>query len=445
MAILLAVQAFCGLFLINPVGQHINRHTHEWWDNGTLLSRMRHFGVYVFFVSLLGGLAIIFLLEHSSRFEMLLALATILLAVNAGTWSATFIFMLNMLGFRTWAVFLAIIAILLGLLASIILVQWFHGAASWLLGQMLGALVGALWARHVLYSRVRKVEGTSSMATLLDRNVVLAYCLPLAISTGFMWVQTSGYRFMVGHHWGLDALGFLAVGLLLASQIWALVETLVQQFLLPLFFRRITGTDESSHIVAMSDLLNLVGPIYLVLAGAMFVGASSIVALLTTSQFADATLFLCFGICIELCRVLGNLAGQAAQITKNTRSLWFPYFLGALVVVAGIGGAGFLDNEIVWVGYVLSAAALMTLLAMARAMYRQVAFSLNGRRWLQGSMVMLLLAMQVVWLGKPYDMLSALIVVLLTALVSVLAVYFMSRNEPALRRFLVVDLRGSNS
>ena len=59
LALLVAVQMFCGLFLINPVGQHINLHTHAWWDSGTLLSRLKSYRLYVLAVSLVGGVLVL--------------------------------------------------------------------------------------------------------------------------------------------------------------------------------------------------------------------------------------------------------------------------------------------------------------------------------------------------------------------------------------------------
>ena len=55
--LLAAFQGFCGLLLINPVGQHINRNTHAWWDDGTLLKRFAGFNIYLSAVS--GGIAIV--------------------------------------------------------------------------------------------------------------------------------------------------------------------------------------------------------------------------------------------------------------------------------------------------------------------------------------------------------------------------------------------------
>ena len=50
LALLLTVQMFCGLFLINPVGQHINFHTHAWWDDGTLMVRLGAYQRYILVV-----------------------------------------------------------------------------------------------------------------------------------------------------------------------------------------------------------------------------------------------------------------------------------------------------------------------------------------------------------------------------------------------------------
>ncbi len=55
LALLIAVQTFCGLFLINPIGQHINLHTHAWWDDGTLMARLKSYRRYIFVVSFVGA------------------------------------------------------------------------------------------------------------------------------------------------------------------------------------------------------------------------------------------------------------------------------------------------------------------------------------------------------------------------------------------------------
>ena len=56
LSLLVVLQMFCGLILINPVGQYINLHTHAWWDDGSLLPRLKKYRNYVLGVSCIGAL-----------------------------------------------------------------------------------------------------------------------------------------------------------------------------------------------------------------------------------------------------------------------------------------------------------------------------------------------------------------------------------------------------
>src|SRR5450759_367973 len=109
LALLITVQMFCGLFLINPVGQHINLHTHAWWDDGTLMARLKSYRRYVFVVSLVGLAVVLGMGKHHSVEQLLWTAAAMLAMVVAGTWNATLIPMLNMLGFRAASVLWGII------------------------------------------------------------------------------------------------------------------------------------------------------------------------------------------------------------------------------------------------------------------------------------------------------------------------------------------------
>jgi O-antigen/teichoic acid export membrane protein len=106
-ALLAAFQLFCGLFLVNPVGQHINRHTHAWWDDGTLMSRLARYNYYIIGVSLFISLPVM-VWWHKSQTNMgngyvgyaLMAGVAVASIVYLGTWNSTLVPMLNLLGFR---------------------------------------------------------------------------------------------------------------------------------------------------------------------------------------------------------------------------------------------------------------------------------------------------------------------------------------------------------
>jgi len=441
LAILVAVQAFCGLFLVSPVSQHINRYTHQWWDDGTLLARFAFYGKYVFVVALIGVAAVYLFVTFSNVEDTLFAGFAMLVIVNAATWNATTVFMLNMLGFRASSVIWATVTVVVALMGSVAFMFWIPNATAWLFGQALGMAIGALGAGRVLRQSAYKPAHLPQVHSLISRAEVLSYCFPLAIATGLMWLQVSGYRFVVRAYWGVEALGYAAVGLLMAGQIWGLAETLVQQFLYPFFFRRISQANQSESQDALSDLLNFMGPLYLVLAGATFVGAPYILKLLAAPQYMGAEIFVRFGAAIECCRVLGNLLSQAAQVTKQTRSLALPYAAGATVAIGLMLISGNQGGSIVWVGVVLTLGALVCMLSLAMAMYQQVAYVLERRRWSVGILAMLLLTVPAWWLEQPEGWGETLGVILMIAIAVGVIMLGMIWNNAALQRLLAINLR----
>lgn len=441
LALLIAVQVFCGLFLVNPVGQHINRHTHQWWDDGTLLHRLASYGRYILGVAIFGAIAVFAFVVQPSFEQTVFSALAMLLMVNATTWNATSIPMLNMLGFRASSVVWAVVTVVVALFASFVLVSWMPTSTAWFFGQAVGMTVGALGAWRSLCQHTHHVASSVGVFPLLDRAVIVSYCLPLAVATGFMWLQLSGYRFVVRAYWGVELLGYAAVGLLLAGQIWSLVETMSQQFLYPLFYRRINQASIQVSQTAMSDLLNFMGPLYLVLAGATFLGAPYILKLLAAPQYADAEIFVRFGVGIECCRVLGNLLGQAAQVTKKTQSLALPYAVGAAITIGLMLLVGEHSAGIIWVGLVLLAAAMVTLFIMGIAMYRQIPFTLDARRWLWGLAIMAVLCLPAWWLTRPKNWGETIGMLLVIGFISGSIMLRLMYKNAALQRLLAVKLR----
>lgn len=441
LALLVVVQLFCGLFLINPVGQYINRHTHEWWDDGTLLARLTAYRNYVLGVCALGAVITLVVSRQQDLGQLIVTVTAMVLMVGAGTWNATVIPMLNMVGYRWESVAWAVATSVGGLISSVMLMQWEATATYWFLGQSLGMVLGALGAALVLQHHARLTSHAARSLSFLNLHTIISYCLPLALATGFMWLQLSGYRFVVKMYWGLEALGYLAVGFLVVNQIWILVETLAQQFLYPLFYRRITGADANSSSAALSDLLNVMGPLYLVLAGTTFLGAPYILKLLAAPHYAEAAIFVKLGTAIECCRVLGNLFGNAAQVTKRTQSMAFPYIVGATLSLAMILVAGEYRAELIWVGFSLALAAAVMLLVMRVVMYREVRYTIDVRRWYAGLAIMAMLALTSRWLASPSSWWQTIGVLAAILLLGGVAIAMLLWNSSALARLVAVDLR----
>jgi O-antigen/teichoic acid export membrane protein len=441
LALLITVQMFCGLFLVNPVGQHINLHTHAWWDDGTLMARLKSYRHYVFAVSLVGGVVVLGLGKQNSVEQLFWTAIAMFAMVAAGTWNATLIPMLNMLGFRAASVVWSIITVAIGLTSSIFLVVWLPSAAAWFAGQSIGMVVGALGARYFLgRNAVRSLHSLNKLP-LLDKRTILTYCFPLAVATGFMWMQLSGYRFLIERYWGLAQLGFMAIGLQLAGQIWALAESLAMQFLYPLFYRRVSAHEKQAEVeLAFSDLLNTLVPVYFVLTGLLVLSAPYLLKVLVASQFQSALTFVMLGAGIELCRVLGNLLSNAAHVRRKTKSLTLPYAVGSMTTLFLIYFAGAWQLAISWAGVALMVGAIAMLIVMWIGMHRQVRFTLDAGRWLWSTIFMLTLGAPVLWMPTMSSLGSTIGMLLLIATPAGTAFVALLWKNPALLRLLNVQL-----
>jgi len=445
LALLLAVQMFCGLFLINPVGQHINLHTHAWWDEGTLVTRLGAYQKYILAVSLVGSMAVLGMNKQDSAEHLLWAAAAMFAMIITGTWNATLIPMLNMLGFRAASVFWGIISAVVALASSIFLVVWLPSATAWFVGQAIGMTLGALGAKYVFQRQAIQQSDISSLSpapALIDKRTVLSYCLPLALATGLMWIQLSGYRLVIENYWGLAQLGFLVVGLQVAGQLWGLTETLATQFLYPLFYRRVSAHENEIEVErAFSDLLNTLVPVYFVLTGLLISCAAYLLKLLVAPQFQGAIIFVMLGAGIEMCRVLGNVLSSAAHVRRQTKSLALPYGVGATTTMTLIFLAGTKQMEIAWAGASLLLGAIAMLLVMVAVMYRQIKYSIDIVRFSMGGAVMLAMALVTTWLPSASGIVVSIgMLMLMGALAGTAAVALLWKN-PAALRLLNVQLR----
>jgi len=442
LAILVTIQMLCGLFLINPVGQHINLHTHAWWDDKSILPRLKSFRSYVIAASFFGAAITLSVLDFSSVTATLLAMTAVFFMVVAGTWNATLIPMLNMIGFRGHSVFWAIVTSSTGLIASLLLVTIWASSVAWFTGQAIGMIVGAMGARNQLKKQFSVDIQKKPSAPLLSKDIILGYCLPLSLAAGLMWIQLSGYRFAIQFYWGLTQLGFIAIGLQLAGQIWALVESLAIQFLNPFFFRRVSGQSENEEIeLAVSDLLNTLVPSYLLIAGLTIVTAPYLLKLLVAPEYSDAWYFVAVGALVELCRAVGNVLGNAAHVKRKTLSLATPYAVGAFVILGCLAysGSHHLDIKLAAAG--LMAGAVAMLITMIAKMHKQVRFKLDRWRCMTSFMCMLGMASIAAYAPAASSWTTAIgYITMAFALVAIL-VFIMLWKNPATSRLLSVQLR----
>lgn len=452
--LLLAFQGFCGLILINPVGQHVNRHTHAWWDDSTLLKRLIGYNLYILIVAVFIAIVVViwWLLYPSTDnhfLTSLLAAVAVSAAVYFGTWNGTFIYILNMIGFRGGSVTWMTTTSIVGLVCSTILVYQFHNAASWILGQAAGMAVGAIGAGTMLRKyQAKKAPSNNNpnkLPTLLNKEAIQKYCLPLAAATGLMWLQSTGYRFWVGGAWGVAELGILAIGLSISSQLWAVIEGLAMQFLHPYFFRHITDakTDEKMSAV-LSDMVNVMWPLYAVFAGFNMLFASSLLVILTDVRYHSAITFVMLGGLIEFARCTTNLWSYASQIQRRTTKIILPYAFGGLIVWIAALGLPYFNGNLQTLAMALVVSGVVTCATMVILMQRLHPVVVDFRRGLIALGILMVSIFIAVYIPiHTQGLYQNILFLLLGVFVCGCCMTLLLLRNSALKRLLLVSLRTS--
>ena len=441
LALIVAIQTLCGFFFLNPINQYINLNTHVWWIDGTLLPRLKSYWAFIISVSMIGGMIAAFALPNDNLNSVILAIIAVFLVIGTSNFNSTLIASLNFLYYRTEFAIWSMITALTGLVFSVGLVWWHPTATVWVIGQSIGLLIGALGARAALIQRVEPAHAPDKTLPLLDRTTLYGYCIPVAIANGFMWLQLSGYRFEIELYWGLAELGYLAIGIQIASQIGGLAESLAIQFLFPMFYRRCSEHQNKAEVLStLSDLLNTLAPLYFVLIGSIAAGAPYLLTVLVAGTYRSAANYLVIGAVIEGCRMVANLLGVTSHIMRQPRYLALPYALGSLCTFILITMAGQMSLSVFYTVLAVAAGSMTMLLAMWVNTKRLTSLAVDRRRWILALVWMVLLPIVFQMASTTVTLLEA--IAFLAAIGSasgVVVAVLLYRNE-ALLRLVQVDM-----
>lgn len=449
--LLIAFQSFCGLFLVNPVDQHIFRQTHAWWDDKTLLLKFTQYNRYISVVSVFISLvvAVWWGLENGKDSVLAYDLAAGLAVgclVYFGTWSTALFFTLNMLGFRGESIAWALASVVVGLIISTICAFQNPHALSWIFGQIVGNAIGAFGAWRSLVShgtRTPAPDHPVSFGEFLDFATIRKFCFPLAAATGFMWAQSSGYRFWAGGNWGIAELGILVIGLGVSAQLTAIVESLAMQFLYPFFARQISDAgDISKTSAALSDLMNVLAPVYAIWAGFNAVCASVLLHLLTDSRYHSAVPFVLFGAAIEFARCTTNLWSNTGRAIQQTGGLILPYGIGAAIVAIGSFIIEHFHGELIALAGLLVFAGVATCIAMMIQMQKRLSISVRMPRLVFGISVMFgSFSIAIVAPIEAVSIAQSIAILLVIGVLTLCLIVAVLWRNPALHRLLAAPLR----
>lgn len=161
--LIMSIVGFYGLFLVNPIGQYINRYTHQWYDQKKIINVFYIFNFYVLALSLF-SIGITYLLCQSgvgNTIELFYFILFVALFIYFNTWNQTIIPMINMLEGRiTFVVFTLLTQLLILIFAVYLINNWEAKGIMWFLGQVIAF---GLMAFIALVFFVKKIQGNFSI------------------------------------------------------------------------------------------------------------------------------------------------------------------------------------------------------------------------------------------------------------------------------------------
>jgi hypothetical protein len=309
--------------------------------------------------------------------------------------------------------------------------------------------LGGAWAwlffRSNHYYSGIPFQQTEVPVYLLDKQTIFKFCLPLAVATGLMWLQNTGYRFIVGGFWGVKELGILVVGLGISSQLWSIIESLAMQFLGPYLYRHITNSKSDAQSgQALSDYINSLLPVYSVFAGFNAICGTTVLYVLTDVRYHVAAPFIIFGVLIEFARSTTNLWFQASQVKRQTKGVMLPYCLGAIIVCLGAMGTAHFKSGLTGLSIVLVIASIVTCGSMIVIMQRLLPIAIDIPRLMLGLGILAAsMALSIISPFKPEGFYQNLVFLLFGGGITSLLVVALLWRSTALSKLLSTSLRSS--
>lgn len=353
LSLITAVTAFVSLFLVNPVGMFINRRFHDWETLGRTRLYLKLHWLYLLAISALIAGALV-VLNNTYEFDFQLSTSWLLVLVCGSvlfnTINQTVIPSLNLLELRGPFVFLTLATIAAGLVISLLLVQGFGATAEfWLLGMLLGQIIFALIGTQIFFGKLQPqvhadLPGRPHLRALFD------FAWPVAISVGFNWLQTQGYRFFVADSLGLVALGLFVAGYGISAGLMAAFESVLTTYFQPRFYKAVSNNDQHEQARAWSKYASAILP-SLMLVIFMLIGlAPELTRFMVGPAYQSASQYVVWGVLAEGARVAAGVYSMSAYARMKTNLLLLPNVIGAVVCIGliwaftqrfGVHGVGF--------------------------------------------------------------------------------------------------------
>lgn len=434
-----SILALFGLALLNPVGMYFYRKLNRWVEEGEFWNRFLLFTAYIALVAFTSSFVVLFMqkvLGVGGGIDLSMLVLFVMAYLFFNTWNQTSIALLNFLDHRISFVLLSLATSVGGLFCAAFLVNRYPSALVWLSGLLAAQAMLTFAALAWLAKAVRPTfhyQAVSAVVTPENVGQIFRFILPLAFTTLLTWTQTQSYRLIVEQRIGLEFLGQIGLGLSIAANIAAAVESIVHQAYMPVFYREINSTDHDVRTAACNRMFQMTIPLYLGLSLFVSCLAPFLVSILAHGKFAGAFIFVIFGAWIELFRMITGILSTAAHSEMQTGYLVRAYLWGGLLAIIGVVAATFGSRHDLLIPSALLVSGIVTMAVMYRQMHRIIRVKVGIRTIIRAGLLSVPFALASLFYGFRDNIIVSL------AVTALFGVYFLLSQYFVYRRFVVME------
>ena len=332
-----SVYTFFSFIIIGSLGNYINRKTIEWVHQDSLKSALLQlFWSFLLPLTVIASIVVFiysYIMYQSINYSFILcALVSSLLLFKTSNETIYPIF--NILNKNRKYLFYLILFNLLNLLLSTIFVTVFEPKFQyWMTGLISSNLIVGFFAWRSL-SRELKVSKKMNV----DFSELISFAKNILIGHVLIWFLTDGFRFIAENKIDSYSLGVLLLGLMVATQIFSIIENFLGQILYPKYLSDISNKDYKQRSKAFNKYFNIIFQTILIVALLTSVISNEILIVLVDSSKINESLISVFriGIWIEFFRIIINSLKNITLSEYRTEKIIAPYLIGSLFFLAGI-------------------------------------------------------------------------------------------------------------
>ena len=335
--IVFSIYTFFSFIIIGSIGTYINRKTIEWVEDKTLkdglLKLLKNILTPILIIAFFLVFFYSYIVYDSVNYSLLICLLVCsLILFKTSNESIYPIF--NLLNLNSKYIFFLLLFNLLNLILSSLFVYFFDFSFQyWMLGLISSNFLIAMISWNSLGQEFRLNNKSN-----LDYKEIYSFSSSILVGHALLWLLTDGYRFIAENKFNSYTLGILLLGLVVASQIFAVIENLLSQLLYPRYLKNISNKTFEKRSEAFNVYLNKIIPIILFTAIFISLSPFEVLTVLVDSSKINNELILVFqiGLWIEFLRILVNTLKHITISEYKTSKIIIPYSFGAISFFAGI-------------------------------------------------------------------------------------------------------------